>query len=203
MAGVDALLFDLGGVVIDVDFARVTARWAEHAGCDPERLRRRFTLDEAYSRHERGEIGANAYFASLRQSLAIDIGDEQFRDGWNALFGGVIPGIEPLLADAGARLPIYAFSNSNPAHEEFWSVAYAGTLSRFRRIFVSSTIGHRKPDKAAFLHVAQAIATPPERILFFDDSTENVAGARAIGLQAVLVNSSADVAAALSVLQRP
>ncbi len=197
MQDIEALLFDLGGVVVDVDFARVTARWARLAGHDHAVVHGRFSHDEAYEQHERGAIDANAYFASLRQSLGIDLSDAQFLAGWNAIFGGVIPGIEPLLAKAAGRLPLYLFSNTNPAHETFWVAEYAQTLAPFRRVFVSSTIGLRKPDKAAFDHVAKEIGVMPARILFFDDSAQNVAGARAAGLKAVHVRSSDDVARAL------
>src|SRR5690242_3458591 len=93
----DALLFDLGGVVIDIDFNRVCARWAQLAGCDETLVRERFSHDEAYCRHEVGEIDAAGYFASLRGSLGIDLSDAQFLDGWNALYIGEIPGVATLL----------------------------------------------------------------------------------------------------------
>jgi putative hydrolase of the HAD superfamily len=75
---VRALLFDLGGVVIDFDFGRAFRRWAARAECDPAQLEERFSLDEAYEQHERGEIEASDYFAALRQSLGINISDEDF-----------------------------------------------------------------------------------------------------------------------------
>ncbi len=197
-AEIDALLFDLGGVIIDIDSARTARRWAHLAGCTVEDIRKRYVQDEHYRRHERGLIDDNAYFASLRQSLQIELSDEQFLDGWNAIFKGVIPGIAGQLAAAAPHLPLYVFSNTNPAHEKFWSFVYADTLKPFREVFVSSTIGLRKPDAAAFDHVAKAIGAPPSRILFFDDSLANVEGARACGLQAVHVRSNADVAEALA-----
>ena len=73
-------------------------------------------------------------------------------------------------------------------------------LAHFRGIFVSSTIGLRKPDAVAFDHVVEAIGVPADRILFFDDSAVNIAGARARGLQAVQVGSIADVERALAEL---
>ena len=194
---VEALLFDMGGVIIDVDFARVTRRWAELARCDPASLHTRYAQDDAYDRHECGDITINQYFASLRNSLGIDISDAQFLDGWNAIFAGVIPGVTDWLEPACARLPSYVFSNTNPAHEAFWAPRYAQTLKPFRKVFVSSTIGLRKPDRAAFEHVAREIGVPVSRILFFDDALTNVEGARAAGLQAVHVRGNGDVVAAL------
>jgi putative hydrolase of the HAD superfamily len=197
---VEALLFDLGGVVIDIDFDRVFARWAQHANCEVTLLRERFSTDAAYRGHEIGALSDAAYFASLRTSLGIDIPDAKFLDGWNAIFIGEIPGIAALLARARARVPLYCFSNTNRAHQICWSAGYANIMKNFDKVFVSSSIGLRKPDAAAFQHVVNEIGMPAERILFFDDNADNVRGARACALQAVHVTAPADVANALSAI---
>ena len=197
----DALLFDLGRVVIDIDFARAIACWAGHARCDPRLIEERFRHDVSYRRHEVGEIDSKEYFAALQAAYAIDISHDQFLEGWNAIFVGEMPGMAELLARAARQLPLYAFTNTNPDHELVWSRRYADILANFTEIFVSSTIRRRKPDPAAFAHVVKAIGVPAERIVFFDDGIENVEGARACGLQAVHVRSSADVAEAFKALE--
>ena len=196
----DALLFDLGRVVLDIDSSRTLQCWAGHAGCEPVQLGQRFRHNEMYQRHETGEISDEAFFAGLRSSLGIDISDSQFAEGWNAIFVGEIPGIRQLLARAARRLPLYAFSNTNAPHVAFFSGQYAEVLGHFRQIFLSSTIGLRKPDAEAYDHVVQAIGVPAGRIVFFDDLAENIEGARERGLKAVLVNSAEDVATALEAL---
>ena len=196
----DALLFDLGRVVLDIDFNKTLACWAAHAGCQPAHLVGRFTRGEIYQRHERGEIGDAEFFAALRTSLGVEMTDDQFLEGWNAIFAGEMPGIAPLLARAAQRMPLYAFSNTNGAHVEHFSQAYTDVLGHFREIFLSSTIGLRKPDAAAYDHVVKAIGVPPKRIVFFDDLAENIEGARARGLTAVHVRSPDDVAEALAAL---
>jgi putative hydrolase of the HAD superfamily len=198
----DALLFDLGNVVFEIDFDRAFSRWAHHASCDAAALRACFSHDAAYRRYEIGAIGHEEYFASLRVSLGIDLSDAQFLEGWNAIFIDEVPGISAALAQAAARLPVYAFSNSNPAHEACWADRYGGTLAHFRKIFVSSTIGLRKPDAAAFQFVVNEIGVPADRIVFFDDSLHNVEGARACGLQAVHVPDPAIVTTAVAAALR-
>jgi glucose-1-phosphatase len=200
LVSADALLFDLGNVVFEVDFNRAFARWAQYASCDAAALRERFSHDLAYRRHEIGAIGHEEYFESLRASLQIDIPDAQFLEGWNAILLDEVPGISAALAQAAARMPVYAFSNSNPAHEACWPDRYAGPLAHFRKIFVSSTIRLRKPDAAAFRFVVNEIGVPAERIVFFDDSLGNVESARACALQAVHVTSHADVARTLAAM---
>jgi putative hydrolase of the HAD superfamily len=196
----DALLFDLGRVVLDIDFRRATACWAAHAGCEPAELAARFAADEALRRYESGKIGDDAYFARLRASLGVELSHAQLLEGWNAIFVGAIPGIAPLLARAAKHLPLYALSNTNPPHIAHFSSAYADLLSHFREMYLSSTIGHLKPDVAAYDHVIRAIGAPAGRIVFFDDLAENVEAARAFGLKAVQVRSSGDVESALVAL---
>jgi glucose-1-phosphatase len=197
----DALLFDLGRVVLDIDFSKTLACWAGYAACEPANLTGRFSSrDEIYRRHEKGEISDAEFFATLRNLLAIGITDAQFLEGWNAIFAGEMPGIAPLLKRAARRLPLYAFSNTNAAHVEHFSQAYADVLGHFREIFLSSSIGLRKPDAEAYDHVVKAIGVPAHRIVFFDDLAENIDGARARGLTAVHVTSPDDVAAALAAL---
>jgi len=196
----DALLFDLGRVVLDIDFSKAIACWAGHAGCTSDDIVKRFVRAEAYQHHETGRISDAAYFDSLRSQLGVPLTDAQFLEGWNAIFVGEMPGIAQALARAAKRLPLYAFSNTNNAHVAHFSVIHADLLGHFRELFLSSSIGLRKPDAAAYDHVVKAIGFPAERIVFFDDSAENIEGARARGLTAVHVTSRDDVARALAAL---
>jgi glucose-1-phosphatase len=196
----DALLFDLGRVVIDIDFGKAIACWAGHAGRDPSDIVARFVRGETYRQHELGRISDAAYFDSLRTGLGIGLSDAQLLEGWNAIFAGEMPGIADLLARAARRLPLYAFSNTNQPHVEHFSRIYADLLGHFRELYLSSRIGLRKPDAAAYDHVVKAIGVPASRIVFFDDLAENIEGARARGLQVIHVRTPTDVADALAAL---
>jgi len=195
---VDALLFDLGNVVIEIDLNRALAHWATHGRCDKRLIRDRFRHDHAYDQHERGNIDLKAYFSALRTSLGVEISDADLRDGWNAILIGAMTGISDLLASAAERFPLYAFTNSNPEHQKCLSDRFAELLRPFKQIFVSSEIGLRKPEPDAYRHVVDVIGAPASRILFFDDLIENVEGARACGLQVVHVRTSSDVRDTLS-----
>jgi len=196
----DALLFDLGRVVLNIDFSKALACWAGHAGCQPADIAARWAVNDAYHHHERGTISDEAFFDELRRSLGITISDVQFLEGWNAIFAGEMDGIAPLLARAAQHLPLYVFSNTNRAHVAHFTEIHAETLKPFRELYYSSSIGHRKPDAAGFDHVVSEIGVPASRIVFFDDLAENIEGARARGLKAVHVKTSRDVEDALAAL---
>jgi putative hydrolase of the HAD superfamily len=195
---VDALLFDLGNVVIEIDFNRALTHWAAHARCEAGLIKDRFRHDHAYDQHERGKIDLNAYLSALRANLGVEISDAQLRQGWNSILIGEVPGMSALLARAAERFPLYAFTNSNPEHQACLAERFSDLLRPFRQVFVSSRIGLRKPEPEAYRYVVDAIGVPAKRILFFDDLIENVDGARACGLQAVHVRTSADVRDVLS-----
>ena len=194
---IDALLFDLGGVLIEIDWRRAFSVWAENSATTAEAIAARFSFDSAYTAHERGEIGTAAYFASLRRTLGIELSDGQFLAGWNAIFVGEVAGARELIAAAAARRPLYLFSNTCEAHREHWIPRFEELLRPFTRRFLSCEIGLRKPDPKAFAHVARAIGLAPQRIAFFDDTAENVAGAARAGFTAYQVRSAAELAAAL------
>jgi putative hydrolase of the HAD superfamily len=190
---VKALLFDIGGVVIDYDFNRVFARWAADSKRSVELIQSRFSFDHAFEAFERGEIEATDYFDSLRTTLGIDISDRQFEDGWNRVYIGEIDGMAELLEFAGRKLPIYALTNSNAVHKKVWSTQFSRILSRFRTVFNSSDIGSRKPDPEVFHFIADATGVDLHQMVFYDDLVENIAGAQAVGMKTVHVTSISDV----------
>ena len=195
---VEALLFDFGGVLIEIDFDRVFARWAELAGVPVEQVKSRFEHGAAYEAHERGEIDASQFYATQRAALGIDLDDADFDDGWQQVFGPEIAPTVALLPQLRKRIPLHLFSNTNHAHHEYWKRRYAEALGPIERRFISCEMGMRKPERESFDAVASALGVAPGRILFFDDTTANIEGARAAGLQAVRVRSTEDVRAAVA-----
>ena len=193
----EALVFDLGGVLVDVDFSRVLARWAAATGVPAETLAARFRRDDAYCAHECGVLDDAGYFAHLRSALGMKISDDEMLAGWNAALGDPLAGAESLLAGLSSEHPLYAFSNTNPAHIAHFTPRYRELLSHFRHVFTSCELGARKPEPLAFLHLTKRIGQAAERVLFFDDLEENVLGARQAGLQAHRVTRPEEIAALL------
>ena len=198
MARPKALLFDIGGVVIEVDMQRSFDHWGDKSGTDASTIAERHRRDEVHDRYERGEIATETYMDHLRQLLELDLSQTEMVDGWNALLGPEIEGIRAVLQRLSGTVPLAAFSNTNAAHVQTLSARFADVLGHFDTVYVSSSIGHRKPELKSFLHVADAMGLRPEEILFFDDSSVNLDGARKAGLQTVHVRTHDDVLAALA-----
>jgi len=95
----EALLFDLGGVLIDIDFGRAISSWSRFSSLPVQALRQRFQFDAQYETHERGEMPSAQYFKHIADSLELSATLAQVEEGWNAIFVGEI---------APARVPVTA-----------------------------------------------------------------------------------------------
>jgi glucose-1-phosphatase len=195
---IQALLFDLGGVVIDIDFERVLRHWAGLSRYTEAQLRARCVLDDVYERYERNEVGDAEFFAHVRRVLALQADDAEIAAGWNAIFVGLNREVMAQVAATTHRVPSFVLTNTSACHQATWTRAYPVLFETFRGVFASTDLGMRKPERRAFDAVVARIGVDPGRILFFDDMPQNVDGARCAGLQAVLVGSPGDVAAALA-----
>jgi len=194
---IEALLFDLGGVIVDIDFDRAFSVWSGHSRLSIGEIKQRFHMDAMYEQHECGDIQAAEYFSYLRKLLELDCDNATIIEGWNAVLAGEIKTTVAMLSDLDQRIPRYLLTNSNPTHEACWRQKFNQALEKFSAIFVSSTLGLRKPDPAIFAYVMAQTGHGSSSILFFDDAAQNVQAAQHAGLQSVQVRTPADVRQAL------
>lgn len=117
MRTIEALLFDLGGVIIDIDFGRVFSRWAALSPLSAEQIAERFVFGDLYHRYERGEIGDREYFDSVREALRSDADDARVLEAWNAVFTGPNRVNLALVNRLSAQMPVFAFTNTSASHQ--------------------------------------------------------------------------------------
>jgi FMN phosphatase YigB (HAD superfamily) len=188
-----ALLFDLGGVVFDIDFGRALAAWQPVSALPPEALRAAFRLDAPYEQHETGHLATEAYFAHLRQALQLSASAAELVAGWNRIIVGEIAGTLALIDAIAPRVPCHAVTNTNAPHLAHLRARYPHVLGRFGRVFASHEMGLRKPDAACFAHVLAALGLAPHEALFLDDHRGNVEAAARLGLRTGWVERPQDV----------
>lgn len=192
-----AVLFDLGGVLLDIDVGRAFTAWQAHTRLPPQRLRELYVLDDPFRHHETGHLDDAGYFTHVKTLLEMECELDAVRAGFDAILVGEIAETVAMLEAVRARVPCYAISNTNPSHVAEIERAFPGFLQRFDEVFVSHRIGRRKPQPECFAHVLQAIGVPAPEVLLFDDLAPNVEAAAALGIQAVQVRGPEDVRAAL------
>ena len=151
----EAIVLDLGGVLIDVQFDNAISYWHQCAGLPQTSADDiHYQPGIAYEQHERGEIGFPEFANSLREQLNFELDLEQWRQGWNASLGNTISGAHDLIRQIAHDRPVYLFSNSNATHFRHWRELHHELLLPMRDVFVSHELGMRKPDPEAYRAIA-------------------------------------------------
>ncbi len=188
-----ALVFDLGNVLIEIDFMRCVRYWSRRGRIPAAQIMARFKLDQHYEAFERGELSAGAYFTILRRQIGMALDDSEMAAGWNRIIREEKPGIHACIQKLKLHFPLYVLTNTNAVHAAEWGRRHSGLLNLFTRVFVSSNMGCRKPEAAVYKEVLDTIARPAEQVVFLDDTLANVEGAAAAGMQAIHVQHDEDI----------
>jgi HAD superfamily hydrolase (TIGR01509 family) len=178
----DVLLFDLGGVIVELSGVPVWRRWLGDRLSDRE-IWEGWLHSPAVRRFESGGCDAAEFAVALVEEFALPVDGPTFLEHFEQWPRGTFPGALELLAELRERHRLACFSNTNALH---WPrfLDDLGLGEAFHHCFASHELGALKPDREAFERVLRALACAPERVLFLDDNQLNVDGARRAGLDA-------------------
>lgn len=114
-------IFDLGNVIVDIDFNRVLGAWSDFSRVPLATLKQNFAMGETFHLHERGEISDEAFAERFCQEMGLSLSYEQFSHGWQAIFVAIRPEVIDImhkLREQGHRVVV--LSNTNRLHTTFW-----------------------------------------------------------------------------------
>jgi glucose-1-phosphatase len=178
---VELVLFDLGGVLIEIPGVRAML---ELTGIkSEEELWRRWLTCRWVRSFESGDCSGAEFAAGVVADWQLELSAAVFLEAFRDWPAGPLPGAAALVAQTRASVATGCFSNTNALH---WHdhIAQWPLTGLFDHRFLSFKLGRVKPDIAAFTHVADLLEVPAGRVLFLDDNALNVAGAAAAGFQA-------------------
>ncbi len=182
-ARIEAVLFDLGRVLVDWD-PRHLYRDLFADAAEMERFLAEVCTMDWHAAHDAGvPMAANA--AGLiadhpHHEARIRAWDER----WPEMFAGSISGSVAVLEALHARgLPVFALTNL-PAEKKAHIFETFAFMERFRDVIVSGEEGVIKPEPRLYEIALGRIGAPAEAVLFIDDSAANVAAARRLGFDA-------------------
>ncbi|WP_145592464.1 glucose-1-phosphatase [Yersinia bercovieri] len=181
-------IFDLGNVIVDIDFKRVLGVWSKLSSIPLATLSERFTMGEVFQQHERGEISDEEFARQLSDEMGVSLSFEQFAEGWQAVFVALRPEVIAImhkLREEGHRVVV--LSNTNRLHCNHWPQHYPEVATVADHMYLSQDLGMRKPEARIYQHVLNAESTPAEQAIFFDDVEANIVAARIEGITAIHV----------------
>ena len=193
---IDAILFDLGGVLIELAGVERMLAWSPSLGTTDE-LWRRWLGSPAVRGYETGRTDRHAFADAIVAEFGLPVARDAFLAEFAWWPKTLHPGARDLLAALAPRYTLASLSNTNELHwdrfERDWSLP-----AMFHHNFPSYAVGKLKPDAEYFEHVLDALGVDAANALFVDDNRINVDAARAVGLQARHVQGFDELAPALA-----
>ncbi len=197
---VKAIVFDLGGVLIDLDFDRCVRAFREVLGY--ERITEILDLSHQkgiYGDMEAGLISEDEFRAEILKDSRPGCVPADVDRAMAGLLTGMDPAKVPLLERLSEKFALYGLTNNNEISVKRMHDIYEENgldwQRVFRKEFISCRMKRMKPSREIFDAAALEIGLPGEEILFIDDSQRNVDGARAAGWKAALYVQGTDLGA--------
>lgn len=188
------LYFDLGKVLVDFSIEQMFQQVGDAAGVAPDKVREVVLGDGLMRRHESGQLSDREFYEAFCTATGVRPGFEAMTRAASEIFSLHLPMV-PLVAQlrqAGHRLGI--LSNTCAAHWDYCSRCFRMLGESFDVHALSYRLRAAKPDPAIFTAAAEMAGVDPAEIFFTDDLAENVAGARAMGFDAVQFTTAAGLA---------
>ncbi|HHL2561768.1 TPA: glucose-1-phosphatase [Yersinia enterocolitica] len=181
-------IFDLGNVIVDIDFKRVLGVWSKLSSVPLATLSERFTMGEVFQQHERGEISDEDFARQLSDEMGLSLSFEQFAEGWQAVFVALRPEVISIMQKLRAEgHRVVVLSNTNRLHCNYWPQHYPEVAAAADHMYLSQDLGMRKPEAKIYQHVLSAENIPAEQAVFFDDVEANIVAARIEGITGIHV----------------
>ena len=185
------IIFDLGGVIIDLDYYRTLQAFSNLGALEFDKV---FTLskqDHILDQYDTGKISSAEFRSALMQKLNITLSDAEFDSAWNAMLVGIPQARLDFLKNLKEKYKLILFSNTNAIHlKEVLNICKRqnGLNSfgnHFHKEYYSHILGRRKPDPEAFKTILLENNLNANETLFVDDLLQNILSAREVGLYAL------------------
>lgn len=184
------IIFDLGGVILDLDFERMTQQFYKLGIPDFEDY---FTLKKQVDFFEALELGLitpEGFCDRLREESKVDVDNEAIEEAWNLILKDFSSERMNYLERISEKYNIFLFSNTNSIHAKCFEKRCLEQTGRtlesyFKQVFYSHSLHLRKPDMVAFKEVLERSGLQAAETLFIDDNSANIVGAQKVGLQTI------------------
>ncbi len=186
------ILFDLGNVIIDLDFDRTISAFQKLGATNFSislDLEKKVLLD-----YETGKISTQTFLNHWTNELP-KTSESEIIEAWNALLLGIQPDTITLLKELRKQYNLIAFSNTNALHMT-WVTAYFRKKysidnwqkTLFHNVYCSHEINTRKPESEGFELILRREGIDKEDVLFIDDHLPNVLAALKLGIPTIHKN---------------
>ncbi len=191
MQGIRHIIFDLGGVILNIDYQRTNQAFTDLGITNFSEMFSQLHANHLFEDLETGRASEAAFLAAIRKHLPEGVTDEQIIRAWNAMLLDYPLARLQLLQQLRQQYDLFLLSNTNAIHLKAFNAmleqsrGIPSLAAFFDKSYYSHLIGFRKPEKEAYEIILRENDLHPEHTLFIDDTLPNVEAARALGIHAI------------------
>jgi len=195
--GIKNVIFDFGGVLINLDRQRCIDSFKQLGMDHVEELINPFAQHGVFMQLEKGEITPAVFRDKIREEFGRLATDEQIDAAWNSFLLDIPDYKLEALLKLREHYLVYLLSNTNEIHWK-WSCENAfpyksfGETDYFEETFLSYEMKLAKPDVAIFEAVLETTGIDPKETLFIDDSEANCKAAESLGITTYICKPGED-----------
>jgi putative hydrolase of the HAD superfamily len=190
MTNINNIIFDLGGVIMDIDVRQTTDAFTKMGVKNIDDYFGHGFAASFFRDHEAGKISDAAFIRKIKEEIRLEnITEEEVIEAWNALLLRFPPERIALLDEIRKKYRIFLYSNTNAIHHQRFTRIYREAFpgrelgDHFEKVYYSHVLGRRKPDTEGFEIIIRENGLDPAETLFVDDAFMNVEGAMKTGLK--------------------
>ncbi len=190
---IKTIFFDIGGVLIDINFKRTAQFLADCTDLTVKEIESSFPR-EAHDNYEKGILSDRDFFLAFKESLPQPccLKESDFWRAWKLLLGKETEVVK-LLRKLKRNYSVWLLSNTNPKHINDEIEKKYSFPKLVDGAIYSFNVGCRKPEKEIYIKAAHRTNSVPEECLFIDDLSENIESAKRIGFLSIQFKSQKDL----------
>lgn len=198
---IKAVVFDMGGVLLDLDFIRCIKAFKSIGFEDITDYLDIYHQKGFIGKLEEGEINEEEFLSECLKHCAPGTSKEMVFQCFASLLVGLNKPMIDTLKQLHGKYGLYLLTNNNPlsrrAFDDMMMEYGLNSGELFTKQFYSYEMKMQKPGREIFEKTIEGVGCAPDEILFIDDSPRNCAGAEACGIKTVLYRPGTDIFAAL------
>lgn len=181
---IEAIIFDLGNVLVDFDHGKAAERIARYCDMHPRQIYDLFFDSEITGLFEEGKVSSGEFFSRIKQMLALDLDYGGFLPIWNEIFfiSDKNRQVFNLACALKKRYKMAVLSNINALHMDYLKNHF-GVFDCFDYVIASYEAGCRKPHPAIYQRAIRLLNTTAPRIFYTDDRPELISGGKESGIK--------------------
>jgi glucose-1-phosphatase len=193
------IIFDLGGVIMNIDYKGAMAALKKTGLFDLDDINHQTKRIHLFEQYEIGSISSDAFRKGLQDICGLKVSDSDFDHAWNSMLVDIPGNRLELLKTLRKKFRLFLLSNTNEIHLDYLSdymlknYGFNGIDPLFEKAYYSCRMQMRKPEHEIYNSVLHDSNLNAIETLFIDDFQPNIEAAIQVGIQAYHLSDNEDI----------